>query len=80
MAFDLKDNWAKNNLIRYLDDEEDKVVLSNSFDYEQVLIFMEKSDNDFLKINIENNYFIGDLKISYLEYSQIISESKQDNY
>ncbi len=38
--------------IKYIDDEGDQVVISNEFDYDQAVNFIEKSNLNIMKINI----------------------------
>jgi hypothetical protein len=45
----------KDMIISYIDDEEDRVVISNKHDYEQAIIFMEKEAKNRLMIDITTN-------------------------
>jgi len=53
MAFTLKEVDFDNILMNYTDDEDDKVIISNEFDYDQALLFLQNQNQGFLKINLE---------------------------
>jgi hypothetical protein len=71
-AFNLRDCQLENFLISYIDDEDDKVIISNEFDYEQALLFLENPNISYLKINLEIKNKDCNLKISNLVSSQLI--------
>jgi hypothetical protein len=49
-------NLTKENIyLNYIDDEGDKIVLSNELDYEQVIKICEKSGKRILKMNLEKH-------------------------
>src|ERR1700712_698268 len=52
-AYNLLDNELDNFLVSYIDDEEDKVIISNEFDYEQAMLFIQSPNITYLKINLE---------------------------
>jgi len=51
-SFELNTNEETYINLKYTDDEGDQVVISNEFDYEQALFFVEKANINILKINI----------------------------
>ncbi len=79
-VFDLELNLDSYINVKYLDDENDQVVISNDFDYEQALFFMEKSNLKTLKIIVtvsdatdslkESDLLIKDLNLSKSEIAE----------
>ncbi len=52
-AFGLQEKQFDSLNVSYLDDENDTVIISDEFDYEQAKLFMENLNLDCLKINVE---------------------------
>ena len=51
-GFELENLGISNIDIYYMDEDEDKVFISNQFDYDQALLFIEKHNKDLLKVNL----------------------------
>jgi len=72
-------NTKSNNIeISYKDDEDDKVRISNQFDLEQAIIFLEKQNLNLLKIYVEiknDTSLIEDINV----LNNLKSEKKDDN-
>jgi hypothetical protein len=76
-----------NMLVSYTDDEEDKVLVTSDFDFEQAIIFMEKQKINILRINIDvpektDNFEVlrnNDISLvkSFKSNNIIIEESKE---
>jgi len=52
-AYNLPKNGLENFTISYIDDEEDKVIISNDFDYAQAILFINNPNIHHLRINLE---------------------------
>ena len=67
-AHDLASNTLDNYFITYIDDEEDKVIISNEFDYDQAMLFISNPKIPNLRINLESKNSSHDLtKINITE-------------
>jgi hypothetical protein len=53
-AYNLPQNSLDNFIISYIDDEEDKVIISNEFDYDQAILFVSNPIINYLRINLES--------------------------
>jgi hypothetical protein len=53
-CYGFQQNDFENIIISYIDDEEDKVIISNEFDYEQARLFANNPNIQFLKIFLES--------------------------
>jgi len=63
--------------ISYKDDEDDKVRISNQFDLDQALIFMEKQALNLLKVNIESKNEISMISEDFRNIKQNAVELKK---
>ena len=52
-CYGISEKEINNLLTSYTDDEEDKVLITSDFDFEQAIIFMEKQKINILRINID---------------------------
>jgi len=52
-SFSLNSKQFAELSIHYLDDEGDKVIISNEFDYEQAMYFLKEQKTNVFKINLE---------------------------
>lgn len=52
-AYSISEEELKVLSISYMDDEGDKVIISDEFDYHQSIIYLEKENNKCLKVNLE---------------------------
>lgn len=79
-AFSLKENELENFMISYTDDEDDKVIISNDFDYDQAMLFLQNPNISYLKINLEPKNAAYDLKSS-MQYDNSfqLGENKEAN-
>jgi hypothetical protein len=53
-CYGFQQNEFDNIIISYIDDEEDKVIISNEFDYEQARLFANNPNIQFLKIFLDS--------------------------
>lgn len=59
-AFSIKENECGLYNFSYIDNENDKLIISDQYDYEQVIIFMETSGVDCLKVTVEKDLIRGE--------------------
>jgi hypothetical protein len=52
-AYSISEEELKVLSISYMDDEGDKVIISDEFDYHQSIIYLEKENNKCLKVNLD---------------------------
>jgi len=60
---------------KYTDDEGDQVLISNDFDYEQAVFFIEKSNINTLKINVT----LGDAR-EQLKEEDLVVKTEADSF
>lgn len=72
--FNLNDDEIINQQYTYIDEEGDKVDISNSFDLEQAYLFAEKENLSILNIHIENVYEVDDLINETTESIKCVNE------
>jgi len=53
-CYGIADKEINNLLVSYTDDEEDKVLITSDFDFEQAIIFMGKQKINILRVNIDS--------------------------
>src|SRR5690242_6853325 len=52
-CYGIKEDDILNYNISYTDEEEDKVLITSEFDFDQAMIFMTKQNLNILRINID---------------------------
>ena len=71
-CYGITEKEINNFLISYTDDEDDKVLITSDFDFEQAIIFMEKQKICILRINVDiqdnnENFELIDKSIKFSE-------------
>jgi len=94
-CYSIAEKEINNLLISYTDDEDDKVLITSDFDFEQAIIFMEKQKLNILRINIDiaeksENFEVVDksrnstnntaVKESPKEESKVVERPKEEVY
>jgi len=83
-CYGISEQELQNLAISYTDDEEDKVLITSDFDFEQATIFMEKQKINILRINIDfleriDNFEVIDRFVKETESLNLnVSIEKQD--
>lgn len=62
-CYGISEQEIHNMAISYTDDEEDKVLITSDFDFEQAIIFMEKQKINILRVNIDFNEKIDNFEV-----------------
>jgi hypothetical protein len=78
-AFNLKENELNSLLMSYIDDEEDKVIISNEFDYDQAFLFLQNQNVSYLKINLEGKNIHNSSLAESIRQSVVIESVNYDD-
>ena len=81
----ISEKEINNLLISYTDDEEDKVLITSDFDFDQAIIFMEKQKLNILRINIDipdvndNNFEMIEKSLKQTDLNNSLDKSFKSN-